>query len=174
MSIIFDALKKVETKFQNRDIMPAVLEKRPQRFSPKIVILYLVAVGIGLLGANFFYDFFMPVNRDVAQDPVRVKRIRFVKTSAPKESIQQSALYPPKTIPSPIIKAEPPAVVNPIPPSLILNGICFSSNDAYALINNTIVKVGDTFGGMLVKKIDRKSVELTNKESTLKLTTESR
>ena len=47
-----------------------------------------------------------------------------------------------------------PTVVATSGGMLVLNGIFFSQEEGYALVNNHIVKVGDKVGGALVKRID--------------------
>ena len=56
-----------------------------------------------------------------------------------------------------------------LPPSLALNGIFFSGNEGYALINNQIVKEGDGVGGAVVKRITVDAVELEAKGLTTRL-----
>ncbi|MBU1125578.1 MAG: hypothetical protein KKC84_06110 [Candidatus Omnitrophica bacterium] len=55
--------------------------------------------------------------------------------------------------------------------SLSLNGIFFSQNEGYALINNQIVKEGDTVAGVFVKTITVNGVELEDQGNPLTLLT---
>ncbi len=58
--------------------------------------------------------------------------------------------------------------------SLVLNGVFFSEDEGYALINNQIVKVGDVVDGATVKRIDLNEVELETAGSTIKLSTQTK
>lgn len=57
----------------------------------------------------------------------------------------------------------------------MLNGVFFSENEGYALINNRIVKEGDALEGVTVKRIKLDEVELEAEDgSTIKLSTKVR
>ena len=51
----------------------------------------------------------------------------------------------------------------------VLNGTFFSENQGYALINNKIVKDGDTVDGAVVKRVGLDEVELEQDGKTVKL-----
>jgi len=57
----------------------------------------------------------------------------------------------------------------------VLNGVFFSKNEGYALINNKVVKQGDSVEGIKVRKVNLDDVELeTSTGVKFKLTTQSR
>ena len=60
-----------------------------------------------------------------------------------------------------------------IQPLLVLNGIFFSENQGYALINNRIVKEGDTVDGAIVDRISLDGVDLNSGGLVIKLSTGS-
>ena len=53
----------------------------------------------------------------------------------------------------------------------VLNGIFFSDNDSYALINNQIVRENDYVDAAKVSSITANTVELDNAGTTITLTT---
>ncbi len=69
---------------------------------------------------------------------------------------------PPKaeTTTTPVGPPAPAVVQNTKMPEILLNGIFYSGNETYALINNKIVKTGDDVEGALVRDIQADSVEL--------------
>jgi hypothetical protein len=86
----------------------------------------------------------------------------------------------PAPAPTAITQAAPPApIANVIPPALeqknqslpelTLNGLFFSNNQGYVLINNQILKEGDEINGVIVKRITLDGVELDAQGSIIKL-----
>lgn len=174
MSIIYDALKKVEEKFS--DVEEKKIET--QKSKPKTYLVYLSIIILGVLSVNLFYNFLIPTNKIIL-----------------RESTVPSSLLSPereKNIPPELSKdvnsekndlplTEEPPKTNSLNeeslPLLILNGIFFSKNDndSYALINNQILREGDSIEGLLVKKISSREVELQNLQnkdsSSFKLST---
>lgn len=73
---------------------------------------------------------------------------------APAASLLPRQASPPPPPPPPTIK----------PPALVLNGIVFSSDKGYALINNTIVIEGDKIEGLTVVRITKDRVELISED----------
>lgn len=162
MSIIYDALKKVEAKFgSTNNINPEAKRDKKPKTSPKIYLVYLLVIALGIFSANILYRLFTPSFKISAKD-YKIPDIIPAQES-PQKTIATQAVSP--------MQPSPPGESAP---ALVLNGIFFSGDDAYALINNRIVKVGDDIEGLVVKKIDVNEVELKNKDSTIKLSTESR
>jgi hypothetical protein len=124
MSIIYEALKKVENKLEltgKKNIVADVkriAQKKPYYF-------YLVAIVVGLTLASITYN-------------VISKRYlaKVVKISASDQG--------------------PAKLGNEI----TLNGIVFTGDSNYALLNNQIVREGDAVRGIMVKRITSEVVEL--------------
>jgi type II secretory pathway component PulC len=156
MSIIYDALKKVE---KNISLEPKVekLEKTRLRFSkalPRLYLVYILVACIGVFLGNALFNLL-----------TYTKSISFkqIKPSMPRtdtETIQSAELA--KPLPQPEEKIE-------LRESFVLNGIFFSDNEGYALINNQIVKAGDTIKGATVKDIKLNEVELETATGIIRL-----
>lgn len=152
MSIIHDALKKVEASTVRNDAR----EPSGKKADFKVYILYLLVAALGFISANLIFSFFNKATQKTAK---------------------------------PVIKALPPKPVSPAPPplpsltiekeekapgQLKLNGIFFSGNDGYALINNQIVKTGDEVSGAEVLRITLDGVELKYADKTINLSNQSK
>lgn len=175
MSIIYEALKKLE-KNQTTPA-PAAKEGQPQE-KPKNNLLktlggFLLIAVIGFAGASLFFSLFTkPLSPKQAATPnnIPVKEAPLPKPEpAPirQEQIPQPAPQTETPQPASQEKQEPQA--NP-KPQFILNGIFFSGEEGYALINNQILKEGDTIEGAIVKHISAENgVELDLNGSPVKL-----
>ena len=155
MSIIYDALKKVETglKIENKKIL-----------NTKPIFIYVGIVVIGFLVAQFLFNSFTPAT-PVSKLKVSVTALKAAAQQQPQQQLLPQA-QPQQTQPQPLPQSqEQPAVM----PSLVLNGIFFTGNDGYCLINNQILKVGDEIEGVVVEKISEQEVELSNRGTTIKL-----
>jgi type II secretory pathway component PulC len=162
MSIIYDALKKVE-KNTNRDIIAKVNKERSGK---KIMtyLLYVLFACAGLFIANTIFGVLSPKVKPQAAPrvtaPVALKPAKETTVKA-KETAPAAAIIEVKKAPE-------------IPP-LILNGVFFSKDKGYALINNRVVKQGDFVEGIKVKKVNLDNVELeTSGGLNFKLSTQSR
>ncbi|MDD2752907.1 MAG: hypothetical protein PHN59_07215 [Candidatus Omnitrophica bacterium] len=146
MSIIYDALKKVQTglKIENKRMPPV-----------KPVFLYLGIAVIGVLMAQFLFNFFAP---SAPVNKLKVKVTALKTTQPPKEQLVARQPQPAQTQPQEVEL-----------PSLVLNGIFSTGNEGYCLINNQILKVGDEIEGLVVEKIKDQEVELSNKGSIVTL-----
>lgn len=105
-----------------------------------------------------------------------VANLLFAVCTPPKPVHSTSPFLPRPSLPTPsprIVKTAPLAVLNPrvilpaveklslpMPPQLVLNGIFSSGDQSYALINNRIVKPGESVAGARVKSISFTTVEL--------------
>ena len=159
MSIIYDALKKVE---KSNSVTPKV-EGKKNTFSAgpktKTYLLYILVVCLGAAIANMFLGVFAkPVKVVKANKAVALP---ILHSAAPAKELQ------------PVVPSSPPAEPRKQPefPPLVLNGVFFSQAEGYALINNRIVKEGDTVDGALVKRIRLEEVELEFEGSVTKLST---
>jgi len=161
MSIIYDALKKVE---KSNSVTPKTEDKKSvSSAGPKIktYLLYILVVCLGAVIANMFLGVFTK--------PVKVVKVN--KTAAlpvlPPAVPAAPKVLPPVVLPSPPAEPQKQAEF----PPLVLNGVFFSQAEGYALINNRIVKEGDTVDGALVKRIRLEEVELEFEGFVTKLST---
>lgn len=154
MSIIYDALKKVESS-SNKEI-PAP-EARISGAKPgsrvKVYLIYLSVVCLGLLLGNVFFLFLSHKKMDT--ETVQVEPPALVKAPADNQL--------------PVVVQQPVDTKKENTSVFTLNGVFFSQNQGYALINNRIAKVGDTIAGATVKSIDLDEVELERSGVTFKI-----
>lgn len=148
MSIIYDALKKIERAQEPID--SSVKINKGGKPKLKIYSVYVLAVCLGLFIASIFFNLFA---RQFQNDFKKVQDVN-LSPALPKD-VTSTPL-------SAEVKKEPQ-------PSLVLNGVFFSENQGYALINNQIVKEGDLVEGALVLRITLEEVELKYRGSTIKL-----
>lgn len=161
MSIIYDALKKVQKNITSESIPrldTALSVKARHKTNPILILILLVCLVLTL--ANFSYLFFK-----------HYQNIKSVKKELPPVEL--------KTIPAPAAKEtgqtpvtnveQPVAPIAPAEPELALNGVFFEQGDGYALINNKIVQVGDQINHAKVKEITLNGVELEFEGKSIKL-----
>ncbi len=145
MSIIYDALKKLEKNIShpnNQQDNPK-LTKKPEIKKPNPLLVFTLI----LLSLVFITKTIIQIvkNSKTAQLSTTPKSIAIEPTAeiTPQDKIEES----------PLIK-EPPE------PELTLNGIYFQGSESYALINNKVVKPGDTIQNAKVKEINLEKVSL--------------
>lgn len=164
MSIIYDALKKVEES-NVKDSKPLDSGSPHTKHKFKTYLLYASAVCAGLVAVNIFFAFL-----------THSKSISGVNSAGPSEISLVKANPPAPQAATPAQK--PGSSGSPVKISskglLILNGIFFSGDEGYALLNNHIVKEGDVVNGAIVKRITVDEVEAEVDGQTLKLTTAQR
>ena len=157
MSIINEALKKTEEDLQKNAAKDQLTA--PKSVGSKPALLYVLILLAGLLLGNFIFN-------------LLGKKIQTTQT--PKKNIlpviQAKNLPPPAALPSPTPKDNKPALITP-EPTFVLNGIFFSDNDGYALVNNQIVREDDFVDGAKVGLITSDTVELDNAGQKITLTT---
>jgi hypothetical protein len=165
LSIIYDALKKVEESTVN----PGEKSNTPDNKNPrklKIYFLYAFIISLGLFLANQVFNY---VTRSQTIAP-GLKKTDIKKPAGqnnlPKETLEKS------TPAAPIDNAENVNETENI--SFVLNGVFFSENNGYALINNQIIKQGDKISGATVKRIGTDNVELDLGGKIIKLSTRAR
>lgn len=139
MSIIYDALKKVEKTLVNENPKP----------KPKSYLLVALAACLVLFIANIL----------IKLQPPRLDKKDTVLQPLPK------AVSPPESAPVEDTAEAPKET----PSSFALNGVYFSGGEGYALINNRIVKEGDKVNGATVTQIFLDEVELEKEGSVIKL-----
>ncbi len=158
MSIIHEALKKVEAANNPQAKAKPVAGNKANL---KAYLLYLVVAALGFLSANLIFSFFTkPLHK--AYPAAKQGIANRVKPVELKPAIQ-----PPP--PQPPIPPEEAAQGKVAPTSLTLNGVFFSGEQGYALINNEIVKEGDKIAGATVVRITLEGVELKTSDSGIKL-----
>jgi hypothetical protein len=154
MSIINEALKKTEEHLQKNAAKEDSLPPKP--IKPKSFLLYILILLAGLFLGNSIFELLRYKIQAAAQLPQK----------------ESSSIQPPVNSPlSPALPVEPPQKSKPETPSFILNGIFFSDNDGYALINNQIVRENDYVAGAKVGLITTNIVELDNAGQTITLST---
>jgi hypothetical protein len=181
MSIIYDALKKVENA--NAENTKAETEKQDPAFKPKRknYLVYLLVACLGLFIGNLFFGFLTPSKKSL-QEQITPFMSLFSKDKSAKDAKKKTGpalIVAPASRPQPQKKAESPEGISALfsnirkeaEPSLVLNGIFFSDDEGYALINNQIVGVGDEVSGATVKSITVDEVELDKAGSIVKLST---
>lgn len=140
MSIIYDALKKVENKLgqpktQDLRIMP--LAKK--NFPIKIFVLFLAVLALGFLMAKVLFSFgfiekVIPA-ASLPKPPSTSKAPKQQVINIPPELNEKSGPVEPGV-------SAPSRDKTPDFSSLVLNGVFFSGQEGYALINNQILKRG--------------------------------
>jgi hypothetical protein len=156
MSIINEALKKTEEGIQkNADMKNPLSSNKP---APKPFFLYILILLVGLFLGNFIFN---QLNHKIKNAHQLEKTII---TALPQ---QPATLAPLPTEPAlPLKENKPPEA------SFILNGIFFSDNSGYALVNNQIVRKNDSVGGAKVEEITANTVKLDNAGQLITLSTQ--
>jgi hypothetical protein len=145
-------------------------QTKTSKFNFKSFLLYALLVFLGIIAARFVFSFLssrLNPNPQSSRSPksqglVQLKKIMPAPTQARSPGISASKNSEPITA----IKKKIIQSVNPY----ILNGVYFSGDKGYALINNQILEEGDTIGEATVEKISLESVELKIKDKTVRLT----
>ena len=150
MSIIYDALKKVEkTNGQNSQERNGNRSNNKPR--PALIIIFIILLII--FGVNLI--------NNLSKRP---------KAKPAVPSVQMAE--PAKELLPPVLEVKPETLNKPTQaqePDLNLNGIFFEKKKGYALINNQILSVKDTIEGATVKEIGLNKVvlEFEGREITL-------
>jgi len=152
MSIINEALKKTEQYIQkNAEKENLLLNSKP---NVKPILLYILILLIGLFLGNTIFNL------------LRSK-------TKPIKSAEKIDLGNEKTV-TPVVLLSTP-ILSTIPSTnkdeFVLNGIFFSDNDGYALVNNQIVRENDLVDGTKVSKITANTVELKQEDKIITLST---
>lgn len=144
MSIIYDALKKVDVSTNDNINSKGKPDKKERK--PKPRLLYILTICFGLFVVSVFLTF-----STKEQNPPRSNITKSQDTNL------SSAI------------SKPADIQKQSKISFSLNGVFFSENEGYALINNQIVKEGDKIDGATVMRIGLDEVELEFEGSTIKL-----
>ncbi|MFA6357252.1 MAG: hypothetical protein WCY09_01090 [Candidatus Omnitrophota bacterium] len=160
MSIINDALKKTEQSIQKNNAKENLnLNSKP---SPKPILLYILILLTGIFLANLIFNLLRYKIKSTTT--VEKTAVTNSKPSTPQPKIAAPVL--PKTE-NRIIQADTQANK----PDFVLNGIFFSDNSGYALVNNQIIRENDLIDGAKVQKITSNSVDLNLEGKITTLTT---
>lgn len=168
MSIIYDALKKAQKTINLAPKIQVDTKDRPSKSGLKLYLLYALVVCLGLFAGNTFFSFLTSPQKPALGllKPLPVTKSAYVEPRpAQMETAQPKA---------PAVSSVSRYNKNEEKDSLVLNGVFFSQDEGYALINNHIVKVGDVVGGATVKQITPDEVELEVSGSVVKLSTRIR
>jgi len=156
MSIINEALKKTEEHLQKKAAKEKLLPPKP--FAPKPFLLYILILLIGLLLGNLIFTLLRhKLQGNSLVSTVQNQEIQTMPTPNPP-------LFP-------VLLSPPAEEKKPIETNFVLNGIFFSDNGGYALINNQIVRENDFVDGAKVGLITANRVQLDNAGQTITLTT---
>ena len=169
MSIIYDALKKVEASHAN-DSKTKI--DKGFKSKPKIYLVFALTVCLGLFVANILYEWLIPklslkTSNTVTEGQLLIDKKQTV--SRYSEPLTETATL--QTSASVETKME---TQKETLPAFTLNGVFFSGGEGYALINNRIVKKGDKIGRASVVQIFLDEVELELDGSIIKLSNSAR
>ncbi|HNX82108.1 MAG TPA: general secretion pathway protein GspB [Candidatus Omnitrophota bacterium] len=167
MSIIYDALKKVEAKVSLSVSHDAAEVKMKKPLNVKLLVIcgLVACVGIGIAHLIF--------SAVVSTIPDKVEANRVLPVAG---VVKQPAPITPSTqVPQasgagtqPVVETEPPAEESP---QLVLNGVFFSEDGGYALVNNKIISQGEEINGAKVTQITQEEVVFDFKGKEIRLST---
>lgn len=157
MSIIYDALKKIEGHNSRISSPEKSLTRDKKTKYKKKVLLIVIILFLGVAGART-YDFFKQK---------KILASNLAETEPTESNFQRKeALQAEKQeeVAEVIVKNEKIAVKNS-QSSYKLEGIIFDKSNPFAIINGKQVYEGDNIGGFIVSKIKTDKVELFESES---------
>lgn len=156
MSIIYDALKKVEASNYSEE------QASIKKIEPRTILVYGLAAFFGVVIAGVLFNFFsrLPLPKNTVLKESQLASGPVVNNTAALQTVKENPQAP-SPLAAPVKEA----------PLFVLSGIFFSDDEGYALINNQIVKEKDFIQGAAVKIISKDSVELESGGSIIKLTT---
>jgi hypothetical protein len=183
MSIIYDALKKVEQKISPANQKGTEPMPKTGKFPIKTLLLVAAVFVLGLFIAKYIFSTFLSTDSIRAALPAAPS----VTKAQPAEKKSPASIPPKAELTS---KAEStPSAESPLPvsaaktffgpvitkmkpkgnSSFVLNGVVSSGEEGYALINNQIVQKGDTIGGAKVVSITIDGVDLESGSEIIRL-----
>ncbi|UCG35823.1 MAG: hypothetical protein JSW17_03230 [Candidatus Omnitrophota bacterium] len=170
MSIIYEALKKIEKK-EDPKVAPTPFpvekvaepkEQQPQE-EPSYRInkfVFFTAVGVGIFSL-FLFLMHLFHSKPVVRESPSLERA-YVKRDA--VSYNQPKLERPAFINNALDESRNR--------SYYLQGIIYTEDSPFALINGKRVKRGERIGGAIVKSLSESGVELETKDGNIQLTLE--
>jgi len=161
MSIINEALKKTEQYIQKNTAKENQLADK--KISPKAFLLYILILFGGIFLSNLIFSF---LNHKIKTTLPKKNAVSLVQ----KGVVQQTVVPPPPPVVDQPVKPPEEKIVNEV--NFVLNGIFYSNNDGYALVNNQIIREGDLIDGVKVNKITEDIVELDNQGKIITLVTQ--
>ena len=182
MSIIYEALKKTQNSSKSMPpagIIPNIIQKQVLKKTVKFPYAPALGIVIGL-GLVFFISVSPRLGKSqkisespIARQPESKEPISLALsfTDKPENSLSQSGLSPLQSekdrIPSPpAFSSQDVSGEEKKPqrrqPDFVVNGIVISAEGNIALINDQIIKAGDTIEGAKVERIEDSSVVLSD------------
>ncbi len=154
MSIINEALKKTELHIQQ---LEAKKNSQPAKLpGPKPFLLYTLILLLGIFLSSFIFS--------LLGHKIKTARAPNKTAASLKQPLVLASLPEAPALAKKEEKDSPET-------TFVLNGIFFSDNDGYALVNNQIVRENDSVDGAKVTKITANTVELNNQEKPVILST---
>ena len=141
MSIIYEALKKIQKSEQDTQNTAAADKAKKSKY--KVYLFYFLVICVGVFIGSIFFRF---LGRGKAPSQKK-SALPVIQEKIPAPVIEP-ADKPKQGKPSEVSEAE----TKPLG-SLVVNGVFFSQDVEYALINNRIVKEGDEIDGAKVKSV---------------------
>ena len=150
MSIIYDALKKIEKGVNNAPSSGRENRAKEVKIKkrPNPALIYILIILAGIFAVKTSLALFARPRTEPAHPII------------PQVAVQTDITPALDTPPETALPEEEPAPESNPDPELILNGAYFQRGEGYALINNRIVKAGDTIRGATVKEIGLEKVTL--------------
>ncbi len=183
MSIIYDALKKVEQSQTPPEPTPNTAKTAKPGI--KVYLTYISVVLMGVIVASIFWG--VLIKPPFTTSAKVASRLTPRSKAAPLQKVAQGKKVPPSPVAEEVKPPEvslpesaasvqaPPAVAKSEPRmTFTLNGIFFSGNEGYALIDNQIVKEGDTIRNARVTRIGLDEVELESEGKVINLSVNSK
>jgi len=158
MSIINEALKKTEASIQKNSAKETTTLNKKTKNKPFLLYILIFIAGIFLSSLIFTI-----IKQKIAP-------AHFPETAAKTAPILDKEPQTAQTAPN---NTTPNLAEEQAKPEkkFTLNGIFFSDNDGYALVNNQIVRENDPVDGAKVEKITVNTVELNNEGKIITLST---
>jgi hypothetical protein len=162
MSIIYDALKRIEKKTKDTEY-GFDSRKRDTRKSRRLGCILLILLILCLVA--LFVDK-SSTKKYFIKSTLTDKHTMYPKVS--RITMTGKEKTPAKVVPLSAPKAEPPTTDKKLP-LFYLNGIFFSDGEYLALINDQLVQTGGFIEGAQVQKIDSEGVDIKFGESSFRL-----
>lgn len=182
MSIIYEALKKTQNSSKSMPpagIIPNIIQKQGLKKTIKFPYAPVFGIVIGL-GLVFFISVSSRLGKSqkisesaIVRQPESKEPISLALsfTDKPENNLSQSGLSPlqsekdqissPPSFPSQDVSGEEKKSQRR-KPDFVVNGIVISAEGNIALINDQIIKAGDTIEGAKVERIEDSSVVLSD------------
>jgi len=178
MSIINEALKKIEKGLQNSPQLKEALTEAKDNPAHKKRVYLLIILIVSLTLSTVIMLIRLSHKQKMQPQTSHGKKGAALATPNPSpEAPPAPAATPAASATIPLKEGEKKAPLKEVKkeaPELVLNGIFFSGQDGYALINNQIVREGDSIEGLKVTKISADTVELDNQGERVTLSTRYR